>query len=281
MNTTAEYNLEHQLKVLWGATAMPFGKNARAPFRWPGFDRAHSRLRQAIALRSSGVLTAPNGAGKSCLLAHCTGQLPDKQYAVINLHHTSLTGSDILRSLCYLLGQKPRFRRSDTIEIIGQSWGKLEGRFPVLVIDESQNLTAPAIEELRLLSCAHLDARPLFSLVLAGDEDLLPRLKLGINRSLLTRLGFCIALEPIEPDQAAGYIRARLREVSMPEEAIEPAACQLLWQAGGGALRTINLLARQAIQNAAEENTARIGPAHIQQAIEQLPWFAPDLASRT
>jgi general secretion pathway protein A len=278
MNPTTEYNLERQLKLLWGATAMPFGKTVRTPFRWPGFDTAERRLRQAIGIRSSGVLTAANGTGKSYLLSHCLKNLPDKQYTVFNLHHTSLTGSDILRSLCYLLGQKPRFRRSDTIELIGQSWEKLEGRFPLLVIDEAQNLTASALEEIRLLGCAHLDARPLFSLILAGDNDLLPRLQLGINRSLLTRFGFCIELSPIEPDQAAAYIQTRLREVSMPEDAFEPAACQLLWQASDGALRTINLLASQALQNAAEENTAKIGPAHVQQAIEQLPWFAPDLA---
>ncbi len=280
MNPATENNLEHQLKILWGATAMPFGKTVRAPFHWPGFDKALHRLRQAIGLRSSGVLTAANGTGKSFLLAHCLRHLPDKGYAVFSLHHTSLTGSDILRSLCYLLGHKPRFRRSDTIELIGQSWEKLEGRHPLLVIDEAQNLSAPALEELRLLGCAHLDARPLFSLILAGDEDLLPRFQLGINRSLLTRLGFCIELDPVGSEQAADYIHSRLREVSMPEEAIEPAACQMLWQAADGALRTMNLLARQAIQNAAEENTDTIGPAHVQQAIEQLPWFAPALSRR-
>lgn len=278
MNPIAEYSIDRQLKVLWGATAMPFGKKVRAPFRWPGFDKSLQRLRQAIGIKSSGVLTAANGAGKSFLLSHCIEELPEKEYAVFSLHHTSLTGSDILRSLCYLLGQKPRFRRSDTVELIGQSWEKLDGRFPLLVIDEAQNLTAPALEELRLLSCAHLDARPLFSLILAGDEDLLPRLQLGINRSLLTRLGFCLGLEPLEPAQAADYIHTRLREVSMPEETIEPAACQMLWQASDGALRTINLLARQAVQNAAEENITKIGPAHVQEAIEQLPWFAPALS---
>lgn len=278
MNPTAEYSLERQLKLLWGATGMPFGKTVRTPFRWPGFDQANQRLRQAIGLRSSGVITAANGIGKSYLLAHCLKELPDKQYTVFNLHHTSLTGSDILRSMCYLLGQKPRFRRSDTVELIGQSWEKLEGRFPLLVIDEAQNLTASALEEIRLLGCAHLDARPLFSLILAGDNDLLPRLQLGINRSLLTRFGFCIELPPIEPDQATAYIQTRLREVSMPDETFETAACQLLWQASDGALRTINLLASQALQNAAEENTTRIGPAHVQQAIEQLPWFAPELS---
>jgi hypothetical protein len=64
----------------------------------------------------------------------------------------------------------------------------------------------------------------------------------------------------------------------MPEDAIGPAACQLLWQASDGALRTINLLAREAIPNAAEEKSEKIGPAHVSQATEQLSWFAPTLA---
>lgn len=272
--------LEHQLKVLWGATAMPFGKTVRTPFLWSGFEQTLRRLKQGIGLRSSGVLTGTNGVGKSFLLAHCLKQLPEKEYTVLRLHHTSLTGSDTLRTLCFLLGEKPRFRRSDTIELIGQCWEQLEGRFPLLVVDEAQNLSAPALEELRLLSCAHLDTRPVFSLILAGDEHLLPRLQLGINRSLLTRLGFYIELSPVDPSQAAAYIKARLREVSITEDAFDPAACQLLHQASDGALRTLNLLAQQALQNAAEENTDQIGPAHVQQAIEQLPWFAPTLSRR-
>lgn len=259
---------------------MPFGKQARVPFQWPAFEQAQRRLLQAIAIKSSGVLTGANGTGKSFLLAHCLKKLPDKHYAVFHLHHTSLTGGDILRSLCFQLGHKPRFRRSDTIELIGHCWEKLEGRFPLLVIDEAQNLSAPAFEELRLLGCSNLDARSLFGLILAGDQELLPRLQMGINRSLLTRLGFCIELHTLDPQQALGYIQSRLREVSMSEETFEPTACQMLWQASAGIVRTINLLARQALQIAAEEDSAKIGPKHVHSAIEQIPWFTPDLARR-
>jgi len=280
MKPASNPTLPHQLKVLWGATAMPFGKQVRRPFHWSGFERARHRLRQAIGIKSSGVLTGQNGTGKSFLLAHCLKELSDKEYAVFHLHHTSLTGSDILRSLCFQLGEKPRFRRSDTLQLIGQCWDKLEGRFPLLVIDEAQNLTGPALEELRLLGCAHLDARALFGLILAGDQDLLPRLQLGINRSLLSRLGFYIELQPLQPDQSRAYIQSRLREVSMPEDSLESAACQLLHQGSNGALRTLNLLARQAIQIAAEQDASKITPQHVQDAIERLPWFAPPMAQR-
>ena len=275
MNPNTEYSLENDLKLHWGATAMPFGKTVRNPFRWPGFETAMRRLQQAIALRSSGLLTAANGVGKSYLLAQCLKSLSDKQYAPLLLHHTSLTGSDLLRSLCFLLGQTPRFRRSDTIERIGQCWSQLDGRFPLLVIDEAQNLNPSALEELRLLGCAQLDARPLFGLILVGDDDLLTRLQLGVNRSLLTRMGFYIALQPVPPEETSAYIQNRLREVNMPADTFSPAAMQILAQASEGALRSINLLARQAIQNALAEQTNTIEANHVQQAIEQLPWFNP------
>lgn len=280
MKAASEPTLTHQLKALWGATAMPFGKHVRTPFQWTGFEQARRRLRQAIAIKSSGVLTGTNGTGKSHLLAHCLQELSDKEYCVLKLHHTSVTGSDILRSLCFQLGEKPRFRRSDTLELIGQCWEKLEGLFPLLVIDEAQNLSGPALEELRLLGCAHLDVRPLFGLILAGDQDLLPRLQLGINRSLLTRLGFFVDLQPLQPDQIADYIHCRLREVSISEETFDSAACQLLWQGSNGILRTVNLLARQALQIAAEEDSSKVTPEHVHSAIEQLPWFAPVMKSR-
>lgn len=48
-----------------------------------------------------------------------------------------------------------------------------------------------------------------------------------------------------------------LREVSMSEVTFDSASCQLHWQASDGALRTMNLLASEARQNAAEESTPK------------------------
>jgi hypothetical protein len=46
-----------------------------------------------------------------------------------------------------------------------------------------------ALEEVRLLTCARPNTRAPFSLLLVGDDSLLPRLQLGINRALISRLG--------------------------------------------------------------------------------------------
>jgi hypothetical protein len=48
------------------------------------------------------------------------------------------------------------------------------------------------------LTCARPDTRAPFSLLLVGDDSLLPRLQMGINRTLISRLGFALALGRLE-----------------------------------------------------------------------------------
>jgi hypothetical protein len=48
------------------------------------------------------------------------------------------------------------------------------------------------------------DTQPPFSLLLVGDEQLLPRLQMGINAPLLARLSFCLRLQPWTAAELAG-----------------------------------------------------------------------------
>jgi type II secretory pathway predicted ATPase ExeA len=45
-------------------------------------------------------------------------------------------------------------------------------------LEEAQNFSATALEEVRLLTCARTDTRPPFSLLLIGEDSLLPRLQM-------------------------------------------------------------------------------------------------------
>ena len=55
-------------------------------------------------------------------------------------------------------------RRSDNVMLIRQGWQQLERLWPVVVLDEAQNLSATALEEVRLLSCNRRDTQPPFGL---------------------------------------------------------------------------------------------------------------------
>jgi type II secretory pathway predicted ATPase ExeA len=103
----------------------------------------------------------------------------EKRYKILSLAHSSLTGSDLIRALCRQLGVQPQMRLSDNVANIHAALGQLGSRWPLLVLEEAQNFSASALEEVRLLTCASSDTRPPFSLLLIGKDSLLPRLQMG------------------------------------------------------------------------------------------------------
>jgi type II secretory pathway predicted ATPase ExeA len=266
--------MEVALKSLWGASQLPFGAAVPKPYASESFQHIRHRLEQLVAVRACGLLHGPNGVGKSLLVQHFLDSLPDKRFKPLVLAHSSVTGTDLLRLLCAELGHNARMRRSDNVLLIRQGWQQLERLWPVLVLDEAQNLSATALEEVRLLSCDRRDTQPPFSLLLVGDEQLLPRLQMGINAPLLARLSFCLHLAPWTPTELAGYVQARLQEVGIHANPFDAAAFQLLVQAGQGLPRLVNHLAQRALEEAAAQNSRAITPAHVQRALELLPWVA-------
>lgn len=266
--------LETALKTLWGASQLPFGAAVQNPYLSDTFKETRRRLEQLVGVRACGLLHGPNGVGKTLLVHHFLQGLPDKRYKSLLLSHSSVTGTDLLRLLCAELGQTARLRRCDNVLSIRQGWQQLERLWPVVVLDEAQNLSATALEEVRLLSCDRRDTQPPFSLLLVGDEQLLPRLQMGINAPLLARLSYCLRLEPWTADQLNGYIQARLQEVGIHVNPFENTALQLLLQAGNGLPRLFNHLAQRALEEAALQNSRIVAVAHVQRAFELLPWVA-------
>jgi type II secretory pathway predicted ATPase ExeA len=267
-------DLQLRLKTLWGAAEPPFSDHVKKPVAAPGFTERTARLEQLVAVRASGVIHGPNGVGKTLSVEHFLRSLPEKRFKTILISHSSVTGTDLLRLLCTELGRTPRMRRGDNLQEIRQAWQQLDRLWPVPVLEEAQNFSATALEEIRLLSCDRRQCQLPFSLVLVGDSHLLPRLQMGINAALLARLGFCLPLHPWSPEQVHGYIQARLEEVGIHSSPFEEAALQLLVQAANGLPRAINHLAQRAIETAATENSRTVTTAHLHRALELLPWVA-------
>ena len=269
----ASDNLSLAFKSLWGASTIPFCAGAKPAFEHPGFEAVSAKISQLCTIGSSGVLYGPNGSGKSYLIHHLlSSKLPEKQFKTLVLTHSSLTGSDLLRALCLQLEIRPKFRRSDNVAAITEAWKALANRWPVLILEEAQNLSAVALEELRLLSCAKLDTVP-FSLILVGDNALLANLKLGVHAPLRSRLGYCLELAPLNAQQSRQYVEHALHSASIHASPFQPDALELLIQAAGGLPRTINHLAQRAMEAAASAGSVDVTAAHLQAGIDRLPWL--------
>ena len=85
-----------------------------------------------------------------------------------------------------------------------------QGRCPVLIIDEAQNLTPDLLEEIRMLSNLETDTVKLLQILLAGQPELGQILALPEMRQLRQRISILPHILPLTRSETEEYILHRL-----------------------------------------------------------------------
>ena len=268
------------LKATWGAAQPPFSETTQTLFETSEQVTVLQQLNQFLGMRASGVLCGRNGTRKSLLIDALLDRLSEKEFFAVKLSHASVTGSDLLRSLCYAHRIEPAMRRSDNVQRLLKFWHGLGNIHPLVVLDEAQELQSRALEEVRLLCAdrARLTGKErsaAFSLLLCGDQDLLPTLQMGVHKALRSRLGFCLRTVPFSEDQTSQYVMFRWNQVGVRSCPVDAQALTLIHQAADGVPRAINHIGALATTAAAVEKQQTITGEHIQQALGHLPWLTP------
>ena len=118
-----------------------------------------------------------------------------------------------------------------------------EGKRALLVVDEAQNLTPRAVEELRMLSNFQLGEQALLQSFLIGQPELRAMMQGPQMQQLRQRVIASYHLGPIDRGETQAYIEHRLRHVGWNEDpAFEPACFDLIYTLTGGIPRRINTL---------------------------------------
>jgi type II secretory pathway predicted ATPase ExeA len=85
------------------------------------------------------------------------------------------------------------------------------GQNTVLILDEAQDLDAPTLEQIRLLSNFETTTEKVLQILLVGQPELRVKLDLPQLRQLKQRIGLRCSIPPLTPDQVRDYIATRLR----------------------------------------------------------------------
>jgi putative secretion ATPase (PEP-CTERM system associated) len=162
------------------------------------------------------VITGEIGSGKTTLLQVLLRNL-DGQTTVVRLVNTLLTGRELLESILLDLDvsqvppTKPTMLRELARVLIDQ---RSRGRRVLAVIDEAQNLSLDALEELRMLSNLETEKSKLLQIVLVGQPDLRDKLALQQLEQLRQRVTVRYHIEPLDAEETANYINHRLRRAA-------------------------------------------------------------------
>ncbi len=117
-------------------------------------------------------------------------------------------------------------------------------RNTVLIIDEAQNLSAAALEEVRLLSNLETDTEKLMQIVLTGQPELMRKLEHPSLRQLRQRIAVEHTMVPLSLEQVGPYLAHRIEVAGGQMNTIfEPGVESIFYGFSNGCPRLISLLA--------------------------------------
>ena len=144
-----------------------------------------------------------------------------------------------------------------------------QGLRVVLIIDEAQNLSADALEQVRLLTNLETPTQKLLQIILLGQPELRDELNRPELRQLAQRITARYHLTPLDRDEAEAYVRHRLAVAGSVRTPFSRLGLRALYRRSNGIPRVINVIADRALMAgyAREQNT--IGERLVDRAADE------------
>lgn len=201
----------------YGLTVKPFQLNPDPSFYFA--SKQHRRAKAYLeygVLRNEGfiIITGEVGAGKTTIVRSLLDGLDADKVVAGNLVTTQLDAEDTLRMVGAAFGvQTKNASKADllmALEAFFVSQTSL-GKRCLLIIDEAQNLTSRAVEELRMLSNFQFGKQSLLQSFLIGQPEFREILQNPSMQQLRQRVIAACHIGPMDIEETQGYIEHRLR----------------------------------------------------------------------
>jgi len=240
-------------------TRMPFAKGLDSDDLW--LDDTRSRAVEALVSacesKEHALVLGEPGVGKTTVLRALRDRLSPVHFSCHYLAFVTLSPRDFIRQLCLALDIEAKATIAALFNALQAEIAHRHREHrvhPVIVIDESHLIPDRTLAQLHVLANFDWDSQPLVSFVLVGLPELHSRLKLGVHRSLLTRLSTKVELSPATPEHTTAYVRQRIHAAGVTAELFAPDALGMLHELTGGVLRSVDVLATEALRIAAEQD---------------------------
>lgn len=252
----------------FGLTEMPFSLSPDPSFLY--LSKSH---RMALTMLEYGmtskapisVISGEVGCGKTTLLRRLLTQMPaDVTVGMLTQTHTSF--GELLQWVAAAydieFGRKTGVALyKEILDFVHAEFAA--GRHVILIVDEAQNLSAKALEGLRMLSNINVDKDLVLQTILVGQPELLDTMRRPEMRQLAQRVSVDYHLAPLAREETGRYIRHRLAVADGDAELFEDAACELIHRLSGGIPRLVNTLCDMSLVYAFAEEKHRINEALV------------------
>lgn len=216
------------------------------------------------------VLTGEIGVGKTTLLQFMLRELPED--TTVGLISNAQGGrGELLRWVTNALDIAPdtsldyvaRYQALQDFLVDEYS----AGRRVTLIIDEAQNLSVEALEELRMMTNINAGKDELLQLILVGQPELRAKILRPELQQFAQRVVGAYHLGTLAPDVAADYVRHRLRQAGGTGAELGDDALEVIAREAGGVPRLLNKLADFSLVYGAIAEERPIGADTVRQVL--------------
>ena len=215
------------------------------------------------------LLTGEVGTGKTTLIRHLLNQIEESMDIAV-IFNTNVSADQLLNLVLQEFELVPDMKnKAKTLDTLYQflinRFG--EGRKVLLIIDEAQNLSREALDEVRMLSNLQSDDHLLLNIMLVGQ----PELKEVLQQPGLTQFSQRVAvnyhLTGLSRDEIKLYIGSRLEKAGGTMSLFDVSAIELIEDASGGIPRAINQICDAALVYGFADEKRVIDEEVIQQVL--------------
>ena len=140
----------------------------------------------------------------------------------------------------------------------------------VVVIDEAQNLSPEALEQVRLLTNLETSKEKLLQIILLGQPELRELLQRSNLRQLAQRITARYHLSPLGPRDTHLYIAHRMQIAGAQRNPFRRSAMNALYQRSQGIPRLINIIADRSLVAAFAKERLDVTAAMVHQAANEV-----------
>jgi general secretion pathway protein A len=231
----------------YGLTTKPFQLNPDPIFYFA--SKQHRRAKAYLeygVLRNEGfiIVTGEVGAGKTTIVRSLLDSLDADKVVAGNLVTTQLDAEDTLRMVGAAFGVRTKDSSKADILLALEAFFVSQtslGKRCLLIVDEAQNLTPRAVEELRMLSNFQFGKQSLLQSFLIGQPEFRDILQNPSMQQLRQRVIAACHIGPMDLEETQGYIEHRLKcagWTNRPNFSVE--AIESIFNSSGGIPRRIN-----------------------------------------
>jgi general secretion pathway protein A len=214
------------------------------------------------------VITGDIGAGKSTLVSHLMQSVDKARLTAATIVTSQLDGLDMVHMAAESFGIDTRgLDKAATLKGI-ENFLHAEartGRRCLLIVDEAQNLSIDAVEELRMLSNFQLGSSALLQIFLLGQPEFRDLVRDAAElEQLRQRVIATHHLEPMDADEVEPYVIHRLSRAGWSgRPQLTADAFAALYAETGGVPRKLNTLMNRVLLMGAVERTDLIDAALV------------------